>query len=109
MSKRLIKHATVLKLLQKSSPSVVRNIIRKADRKLLNTLCECSLNILKGNIALSKPQLIRLKKYKSALRNLVERKTSLKKKKAILQTGGFLSALLTPLLGVLGGLLGKNK
>ena len=109
MSKRLIKHATVLKLLQKSSPSVVRHIIKKADRKLLNTLCECSLNILKGNIALSKPQLIRLKKYKSALRKLVERKTSLKKKKDILQTGGFLSALLTPLLGVLGGIFGVNK
>ena len=50
-----------------------------------------------------------IKKYKSALRKLVERKTSVKKKKDILQTGGFLSALLTPLLGVLGGLLGVNK
>ncbi len=109
MTKRLIKHATVLKLLQKSSPTVVRHIIRNADRKLLNTLCECSLNILKGNVALSKPQLNRLKKYKSALRNLVNRKTSLKKKKDILQTGGFLSALLTPLLGVLGGILGINQ
>lgn len=109
MTKCLIKHATVLKLLQKSSPSVVRHIIRNADRKLLNTLCECSLNILKGNVALSKPQLIRLKKYKSALRNLADRKTSVKKKKDILQTGGFLSALLTPLLGVLGGILGINQ
>ena len=42
------------------------------------------------------------------LRELVLKKTPKKKKIDIIQTGGFLGALITPILSILGGLLGSN-
>ena len=77
-----------------SSPEVIR------------TLCECALNVLKGNVPLTAHQKTKLRKHKKRLRTLVNKKVSLKKKRSVLQTGGFLGVLLKPVLSVLGGLLG---
>jgi hypothetical protein len=40
------------------------------------------------------------------IRKLVLKKTSLKSKRKIVQTGGFLGAILGPIIKVLGGLFG---
>jgi len=43
------------------------------------------------------------------LRKLVLKKTSLKNKRKIVQTGGFLGALLGPIVSVLGSLFGGGQ
>ena len=46
----------------------------------------------------------RVKKYKDCLRELVKKKTSGKKRKHIIQEGGFLGSLIPILLGLVGKL-----
>lgn len=56
------------------------------------------VRLLKGNVRLSKRQKLTLRRYRQHLRKLSNRKTSVTKKRKILQTGGgFLTALLAPL------------
>lgn len=106
MSAKLKKSTPLLRVLAKSKPSVTKAVIKAADRDLVDALCECGLNVLKGNIPLTLQQKRRLARHKLALRSLVKRGGSIQKKKVLLQKGGFLGALLSPVLGILGGLLG---
>ena len=105
VSPRLRKHASEIVYLQKARPCVSKHIIDKADRSLIECLCECADNILKGNVQLTRAQRDKLKKNRSGLRDLVKKSVSLKKKKAILQKGGFLGSLLAPIASVVGPLI----
>jgi hypothetical protein len=82
-------------------------MIALCDRGLIECLCECSKNILKGNVPLKEAQLRKLRREKHNLRTLVLKKTPLRKKRKILQKGGFLGAILTPALSILGGLFSQ--
>lgn len=103
---RLQKHAPTLRALSTISPAMCKAVIKAADKDLINTLCECSHNVLKGNVPLTPAQKNRLRRHKRTLRGLVQ-KQSLGKKKTLLQSGGFLGALLGPVVSLLGGLFGQ--
>ena len=105
MSTCLKRNEPILRLLHRLKPRVVRAVMREAPPDLIKTLCECILNTLKGNIKLNSAQRKKLLRYKNILRILGTKKTSLKKRKAYLQKGGLVGALLGPVLGVLGSLL----
>lgn len=102
--KQLRKHAQMLTALSSAKPNLQKAIIAGADKPLIDTLCDCANNILKGNVSLSTSQKSRLRRHKQSLRTLTQR-NNLKRKKKILQSGGFLGSLLAPLLGVLGTIL----
>ena len=97
----------MLRLLYKSKPPMIKSILKNAPADLVRALCECSLNVLKGNIKLNKSQKTRLRRYKNILRKLAYKKSTTKSRKQMLQKGGFIGALLGPVLGVLGSLLGR--
>ena len=108
MSKRLNNNASYLRVLAKGTHKQRQGVIQGANKELITCLCECALNVLNGNISLKPADKRRLKKYKQNLRSLADRKLSTqKKKKTLNQKGGFLGALLTPILSALGGLLFK--
>ena len=107
MSDRLRKHANTLQLLLKNKSKVNNVVIENADRDLISCLCECAFNVLKGNVPLTRPQKRRLARHKQGLRALTASKTSSKSKRKVLQTGGFLPALLAPVLSFVGPLLSK--
>ena len=67
-------------------------------------ICECVKNLLKGNVPLSPAQKKKLSSKKKHLREVVLKKTSLRKKLKLIQSGGFLGALLGPIVSVLSGL-----
>ncbi len=92
------KHALMLQVLNKAKPALVKKIVQTADRGLIHTLCECALNLIKGNVPITPVQKRKLRRHKTGLRELVDKKVSLKKKKSILQRGGFVGALLTAVL-----------
>ncbi len=96
MSERLKKQALLLKLLATAKPKMSKAIIGAADGNLIMCLCECAHNVLKGNVPLSKAHLKRLKRYRTHVRALVQKRTAQSKKKKILQKGGFIGALLAP-------------
>ena len=108
--KRLRKHTPLLKALASTTPAVAKEIIEEGDKDLINTLCECGYNVLKGNVPLTPSQKKRLQRHKYTLRALVgNKRKSLQYKKELLQKGGFLGALLAPLIGtVLSGVLGSS-
>ena len=74
-------------------------MLRKADAKLVRRICECALNMLVGNVPLSKGHTSRLCKHAKVLRKLVASDITLQRKKnTIVQRGGFLPAQLAPLI-----------
>ena len=85
VSQRLKNHASDIVYLQKGRPCIRNHLITKADRSLVDCLCECADNILRGNVPLTKLQKEKLKRNKAGLRALTNKSVSLKKKKSILQ------------------------
>ncbi len=106
MAKRLKSHLDELKVLKKAKPALRKGILKCADKQLICCICECSHNILKGNVKLTAKNRKQLLKYRKHLRDLASKKVSLKKKKNLLiQSGGFLPALIAPILSVATSLL----
>ena len=72
-------------------------------KELVQCICDCVQNVLNGNIPVNEEEKKRVKRHKYCLRELVKKKTSDKKRKHLIQEGGFLGALIP----ILGGLVGK--
>jgi hypothetical protein len=108
MSKRVSQFAPTLRLLNRYSESRKKHWLKtNLDKDLVQCICECSKNVLNGKVPLNKAQKKLLTRRKKTLRELVKRKVSLKRKKKIIQTGGFLGALLGPIVSILGNLVGR--
>lgn len=100
------RHGEMIRLLARAKPPAVKTVIKAASPELVKFLCECSHNVLRGNVPLTTCQKRRLRCHKNKLRALTRKKLSFKKRKQILQTGGFIGALLKPVISVLGSILG---
>ena len=122
MSARVKRQVHVLHTLSKGHPDVCKAILRHADSDLLRCLSECAHNILKGTVQLKPAEKESLKKYRLKVRKIADKKTPLKQKLKIVQTGGFIPALLGPLLkplivplasqlvgGVISSIVPKNR
>ena len=106
MASRLRKHATLLRLLAKASPSVARSIIKVADADLIDLLSECAHNILKGNIRLTPKRKQQLRRHANSLRKIATKKTSINaRKRTIAQKGGFVGALMGAMVPLLGSVV----
>ena len=108
MSRHVKSNAHLLKVLAECSPELRKSILQSASNSLLTSLCECCLNVLNGNVRLTSHQKRKLVRHKHKLRTLADRKIARKRKKQLLiQQGGFIGALLGPVLSTLAGLLFK--
>ena len=95
-----------LRRIHRMGEKAKREYVKRCDRQFIDCVSECAKNVLKGNVPLSNAQMSKLRPRRQDLRALSV-KTSLTKKRKIIQKGGFLSALLAPALSVLAGLLLK--
>ena len=96
-----------LQVLAKAKPKLRGLIINNVPPDVINAICECCLNLLKGVIPLSPSQKRRLARHKTHLRALANKKVSQKKNRRYLsQKGGgaALAALIPAALGGLGSL-----
>lgn len=100
------KYVRILRSLLRLTDAEKKKMIRLCDRGLVDCFSECAKNVLKGTVPLTSAQLRKLRRQKNNLRLLAVKKTSVKRKKKILQKGGFIGAIIPPILGILGGLLG---
>lgn len=105
MSDRVKKYLPVLKRTRKLGEKARREYVRKCDRDFIDCVSECARNVIKGNVPLTKRQMTNLRRKRHDLRALSRKKTSLRAKRKIVQKGGFLTALLPPVLAVLTSLL----
>ncbi|GFW96208.1 iron-uptake system-binding protein [Trichonephila clavipes] len=99
------QHINHLKQLARSKSKAA--LLRNCTNSLIKALCECTINILKGNVPLTKHRKSRLPPYKKVLRKLASRKVPLyKKRKLLVQKGeGFLSFLIPAAVSVISSLL----
>jgi len=99
------KYLPILKRINRLAEKTKRQYVKKSSKDFLDCLSECAKNVLLGNVPLSSRQNAKLRHSKNDLRLLSDKKTSLRKKRQIVQKGGFLAALLPPVLSLLGGAL----
>lgn len=99
----------MLYVLKKARPNLRNAIIKNADPEVIKTLCEITLNTLKGNHMPHGKIYNSLCKYKKSMRTLVKAKRSVpSQRKILIQRGGFLPVLLGSVLsGVIGSLIDK--
>ena len=79
-------------------------IIDEGGMELVHCICDCVHNISQGNIPVNEEEKERLGIHKELLRKLVNKKTSDKKRKKLVQDGGFLGSLIPTLVGLAGKL-----
>ena len=104
-TKKLKKTFEKVRILSLATPQARKQLVHEGNRELIDCVSECCANILKGNVPLTPKQKSILCKHKSKLRTVAQKKVSLKKKKEIIQKGGFLGAILGPVASILGSLL----
>ena len=108
--KNIKKHAGVFRWVKNAKPNKIKAFIKSADNKFIKAVCECSLNVLRGNVPISNKHKQSLKKHKKDLRQLASKKVSLKrKKKLLLKKRGYsiiagLAKILLPIVGSIFGL-----
>ena len=72
----------------------------------MNSINECALNVLRGNVNLTDCQKRRLHKFKGRPRTVVDKRVPLaNKKRRINQRGGFLVPLLSAVLPTIAGVI----
>jgi hypothetical protein len=99
--RRMRSNYHTLHVLQNASPKLRKAILSSCDKELVNTVSECVLNVLRGNVKLTNHHKRRLSKFKGQLRSLVGRRVSLTAKKSLInQRGGFLIPLLSAMTTV---------
>ena len=79
-------------------------IIDEGGMELVYCICDCVHNILQADIPVSDEVKKRLKRHRHCLRKLINKKTSDREKKHLIQEGGFLGALIPTLVGLVGKL-----
>ena len=84
-----------------------KKFIASCDKNFILCICECVKNALKGYLPQKKCQLKSLSRHKQSLRQLALKKTTLSRRKKILQRGGLLVLLIGPLVSSLSSLLGN--
>ena len=95
MSDRIKRNIPILKAILSLGAKERKSFLAHSSEDLILSLCELALNILKGNIPLKKSQYTRLKKHKKWIKLFADKKTSVKKKRRVVQTGG---AFILPLI-----------
>jgi hypothetical protein len=110
MAHRLHAHAHELQALNKVKKCKEKrnHIIECGGPDLVHCICDCVYNILKGNIPIKDQDKKQLKRHSHKLRELIKKKTTNKKRKELVQEGGFLGLIIPSIVRLLGGLFGGN-
>lgn len=102
--KKLKSCSHMLHVLQSANPKLRKAILKEVPNDVIQVLSEICLNTLRGNVKVKQQTREKLKAYKGVLRQLASSSVGdTKKRRLLIQKGGFLGLLLGALLsGVLG-------
>ena len=107
-AKTMMDQRELLRILHKTTPTLRRKLLATFPKEMIQLLSECALNILKGTVVLKMGQKEKLRPYSSKLHKLANKRLSRTKKAEVVQKGGFLAALLGPVLEATLGPLVKS-
>jgi hypothetical protein len=82
-----------------------KKFFKTCSKECVNKICECVKNVLNANLEIKPAHLKKLSRHKQTLRALALKKTSLVKRKRLLQKGGFLAALLPAIIPAVTNLI----
>jgi hypothetical protein len=112
MSAALIHYLPLLKLLCKVDPVTRKKLLKEADGKFITFLAECCLNTVCGNVHYTPTCKESLRKHVPVIRKLASRKLGYrpvwKKRKLLVQNGGFLPLFLAPIITLASSLIGDG-
>jgi len=86
-TRRILTFLPLLKHLQRLQERAKKQHIKMSEKQLLDAISECCVNILNGCIPLTSTQKEKVRRNKTNLRKVSSKRTSLTKKRAILQKG----------------------
>ena len=98
---------SILDYLSKCSKRQIKHFMEQADSKMIQLLSDLCLNFNKGHLTRDQSYIRRLRPYAKLIKNLCQRSISIKKRRKVLQTGGFASVLLSTLVPLLLSLFNK--
>ena len=96
----------VLRQVQCMRPVERRKFLKTCGSDFVHCICECVHNLLKGNVPLTPCQFKKLSRRKRVLRELANKKTSVAKRRKIIQKGGF-AFLLPAIAAIVSSFLGS--
>ena len=96
-----------LEKLAKSKTATERNYyLKNCEDCLINSISEIALNCLKGKIPLKSCDFKKLNVYKNLLRQLASKSPVKKRRRLLIQKGGFISVLIPPAISLIASLVG---
>ena len=99
------KNKNFLKLLCNSNKKLRKSLIQNGSKDQINSLCEIVLNLLNGNIKISDEKLNKLSKKRNSLKQFIQKNVAIKKKKYLIQRGGFLEILIPAIISGLASVV----
>lgn len=98
-----------LRKLSKAGPKQKRKkVLMECPCKVFKVIGEIARNILLGHIHVPKKYMTKLRPYKKVLRRLAVRSSMKKKKRLLIQRGGFLPGLLIPAISLIANIAAKK-
>lgn len=101
-------HFLSVLLKRRKNPGAMKRLIEAADKNEVDAISEIIYNAFRGNIKLSPSLVQTLARNRRAAQRLIDKNVSLLDKKRILKTkqvGGFLGALLSSIIPVVGSIV----
>lgn len=95
--KRIQKNLFLISNFEKLNKQQRREFLRYINADQLKFLSELCINLLNQNIRINNDSKKKLKTHRFKIRKLADRRVPLKKKKEIIQVGGFVGVLLSAL------------
>src|ERR1700709_146993 len=106
MVKRVLENKKFLKKYLFCNHKYRKNLISNASPEEISCICEATLNVLNKNVPISDAKVRKLKPYQRVIKKISLEKIPLdKKKKLLVQKGGFLPIILSTVLGLLANQL----
>ena len=100
--KRVKSNYHALHVLRTAEPKLRKAIISNCNKELVNSISECILNVLNGNVKLAGCNTRKLRKHRVTLRKVADKRVPLStKKRLIIQRGGFLLSAVLPAIASL--------
>ena len=117
LSQRLRRHQDDIRALGRAKAEKRRRMLRESSNDLILALVDAAKMIINGEVTLTPRQLSTVVRHRPNFERLVKPSTSVSTKRRIVQEGGFVGALLGPLLkiglpligNILGGLGGRRR
>jgi len=108
-STRLAKIMPAFKRLKTMPSSIQKKFIDTCHNDLIRCIGSCTRHIINGKAKLTPAEVKQLRRRKQMVKSLARKNTSLKTKRKILQTGGFLGLILPSVVSLMTSILKNNE